>query len=228
MTDLDAVIFDLDGLLLESEEVWDEAKRRLVSKRGGLWAPEATQTMLGMSSTEWAAYMRDGLGVPLGTGEISAEVVRTMGELYERDLPVLPGAPEAVERIAARWPLALASSSNREIIDLVLETAGWRVHFGATVSSEEVERGKPAPDVYLAAARQLGADPRLCVAVEDSGPGIASAASAGLAVIAVPNAGFPPAPEALERAAVVLDSLHDLTPATVEHAAGRAEREESR
>ena len=227
MVEVEAVIFDLDGLLLESEQVWDEAKRRLVSERGGRWNEAATQTMLGMSSTEWAVYMRDGLGVPLPAAEISAEVVRIMGELYERELPVLPGAAEAVGRIAARWRLGLASSSNREIIDLVLETSGWKRHFEATVSSEEVERGKPAPDVYLETARRLGAAPGGCVAVEDSGPGIGSAAAAGLAVVAVPNAGFPPAPDALDRAALVLDSLHDLTPAAVERAAGRPQREET-
>ena len=226
MVEIEAVIFDLDGLLLESEQVWDEAKRRLVSERGGSWTEEATQAMLGMSSTEWAAYMRDGLGVPLGPEEISSEVVRIMGELYERELPVLPGAAEAVGRIAARWRLGLASSSNREIIDLVLETAGWKEQFEATVSSEEVKRGKPAPDVYLEAARRLGANSGRCVAIEDSGPGIGSAAAAGLAVIAVPNAGFPPSADALDRAALVLDSLHDLTQTAVEHAAGRAEREE--
>jgi HAD superfamily hydrolase (TIGR01509 family) len=226
MADADAVIFDLDGLLLESEQVWDEAKRRLVSERGGRWAPEATQTMLGMSSTEWAIYMRDALGVPLDAAQISAEVVRIMGELYERELPVLPGAGEAVERIAARWPLGLASSSNREIIDTVLEAAGWTAHFQASVSSEEVDHGKPAPDVYLEAARRLDAAPGRCVAVEDSAPGISSAAAAGLAVIAVPNASFPPDTDALDRAAVVLESLHDLSPATVERSTGLVEREE--
>jgi HAD superfamily hydrolase (TIGR01509 family) len=227
MADPEAVIFDLDGLLLESEQVWDEAKRRLVSERGGRWAPEATQTMLGMSSTEWAIYMRDGLGVPLDPAQISAEVVRIMGELYERELPVLPGAGDAVARLAARWPVGLASSSNREIIDTVLETAGWTADFQASVSSEEVDRGKPAPDVYLEAARRLDAAPGRCVAVEDSAPGINSAAAAGLAVIAVPNASFPPDADALDRAAVVLDSLHDLSPATVEQSVGHVEREES-
>ena len=224
---VEAVIFDLDGLLLESEQVWDQAKRRLVRERGGAWTGEASQRMLGMSSPEWAAYMREALGVPLGAEEISAEVVRIMCELYGRELPVLPGASEAVARLAGRWPLGLASSSNREIIDLVLETAGWKGEFAATVSSEEVKRGKPAPDVYLEAAQRLGVAPRCCVAIEDSGPGIGSAAAAGLPVVAVPNAGYPPGADALGHASAVLRSLHELKPAVVEEAAGRHEREET-
>lgn len=228
MAGVQAVIFDLDGLLLESEQVWDAAKRRLVDERGGRWTGEASQRMLGMSSPEWAAYMRDRLGVPLEVAEISAEVVRIMGELYGRELPILPGAAEAVRRLAERWPLGLASSSNREIIDLVLATAGWKCLFAATVSSEEVERGKPAPDVYVETARRLGVAPQRCVAIEDSGPGIGSAAAAGVAVIAVPNAGYPPEADALDVAASVLGSLHDLGPAVVEQAASLHTRQETK
>ena len=222
MAGVEAVVLDLDGLLLESEQVWDAAKRRLVRERGGHWTDQASQRMLGMSSPEWAAYMRDGLGVPLTVDDISAEVVRIMAELYARQLPILPGAAEAVGRLAEHWPLGLASSSNREVIDLVLERTDWSGQFAAAVSSEEVPRGKPAPDVYLKAARRLGGAPERCVAIEDSAPGIHSAAEAGLAVIAVPNAAYPPGPDALERAAVVLDSLHDLTPTVVEAARPQA------
>jgi len=220
---VEAVVFDLDGLLLDSERAWSNAKRRLTDERGGRWRDEATGAMLGMSSPEWAAYMRAELGVPLSEGEINAEVVRLMMERYARDLPLLPGAGEAVSRLAARWPLGLASSSNREIIDHVLERAGWREHFKVTVSSEEVERGKPAPDVYVEALRRLSVPPERAVAVEDSGPGISSAAAAGLAVVAIPNAEFPPAATALARAAVVLSSLADLDPAAIT-AAGQAAR----
>ena len=225
---VDAVIFDLDGLLLESEQVWDAATRTLVPALGGRWTGEASQRMLGMSSPEWAAYMRDALGVPLGLAQISGEVVRIMGELYGRELPVLPGAAEAVRRLAGRWPLGLASPSNREIIDLVLETAGWKAMFTATVSSEEVERGKPAPDVYLEAARRLRVAPERCVAIEDSAPGIRSGATAGLGVVAVPNAGYSPEARVVALAAVVLDSLDELTPAVVEEAARGGRRKEAK
>ncbi|MDX6648665.1 MAG: hypothetical protein QOJ97_616 [Solirubrobacteraceae bacterium] len=212
---VEAVVFDLDGLLLDSERAWSDAKRRLTREHGGRWKDEATGAMLGMSSPEWAAYMRSELGVPLAEDEINAEVVRLMVEGYERELPLLPGAGEAVERLAARWPLGLASSSNREIIDHVLSAAGWSEAFAVTVSSEEVERGKPAPDVYVEAVRRLSVDPGRAVAVEDSGPGISSAAAAGLAVVAIPNAEFPPAVALLAQARVVLSSLVDLDPAAI-------------
>jgi HAD superfamily hydrolase (TIGR01509 family) len=206
----DAVIFDLDGLLLESEQVWNAAKRQLTEERGGTWTDEAERAMLGMSSTEWSRYMRDELSVPLEPEEISAGVVDLLAGLYRRDLPLLPGADEAVRGLAERWRLGLASSSNREIIDLVLERTGWAELFGVAVSSEEVERGKPAPDVYLEASRRLEAAPERCVAIEDSSAGIRSAHAAGTSVVAIPNRAYPPEPDDLELADVVLERLDDL------------------
>lgn len=216
-----AVVFDLDGVLVDSEHVWDASRRELVAETGGAWTDEATQAMLGMSSKEWPVYVRDELRVPLSAEEINAEVVGRMRAHYAAGLPLLPGAQAAVTRLAAAFPLGLASSSNREIIDLVLETAGLTALFRATVSSEEVPSGKPAPDVYLACAKRLGADPTACVAIEDSTNGILSAAAAGLAVIALPNPHFPPEQEALVRAADAISSLDELTAARVRAAAGR-------
>jgi HAD superfamily hydrolase (TIGR01509 family) len=212
----DAVIFDLDGLLLESEQVWNAAKARLTRDRGGRWRPEAQHAMLGMSSVEWSRYMHDELGVPLSAPEISGEVVSLISAEYERELPLLPGADEAVRRIGGRWPLGLASSSNREIIDMVLRRTGWSELFSAAVSSEEVERGKPAPDVYLEAARRLRERPERCCAVEDSSVGMRAAQAAGMLVIAIPNRAYPPEPGALATANVVLDSLQDLDPDAIE------------
>ena len=212
----DAVIFDLDGLLLESEQVWNAAKERLTRERGGRWRPEAQHAMLGMSSPEWSRYMHDELGVPLSPPEISDEVVSLMSEEYERELPLLPGAEEAVRRIGGRWPLGLASSSNREIIDVVLRRTGWSELFSATVSSEEVERGKPAPDVYLEAARRLRVSPGRCCAVEDSSVGIRAAQAGGMMVVAIPNRAYPPEDGALADANVVLGSLQDLDPDAIE------------
>ena len=139
-----------------------------------------------------------------------------MLDRYEQQVPLIDGALEAVRRIAARWPLGLASSSNRELIDRALEVSGLAPYFRATVSSEEVERGKPAPDVYLEAARRLGVEPPSCAAVEDSANGIRSAHTAGMRVVAIPNAAYPPGEQALALADVVLDSLHDLTPEAIE------------
>jgi HAD superfamily hydrolase (TIGR01509 family) len=209
---IEAVVFDLDGLLLDSEQVWDEVREVLVRERGGRWHERAQADMMGMSSPEWSRYMHDELGLAEPPEEISAEVVRRMVERYRERLPLIDGAVEAVERLAARWPLGLASSSNRELIDLALEVAGLARFFRVTVSSEEVARGKPAPDVYLEAARRLRVDPRVCAAIEDSRSGILSARASGMRVIAIPNRHFPPGEEALAAADVALGSLAELTP----------------
>jgi HAD superfamily hydrolase (TIGR01509 family) len=211
-----AVIFDLDGVLIDSEERWARAKEELVRETGGRWKPEASHAMLGMSSPEWSRYLHEELGVPLAPEEINDAVVERMLEDYRRDLPLIAGARDAVLRLAARWPLALASSSNREVIDVVLEASGLADAFAATVSSEEVARGKPAPDVYLEAAARLGVDPGDAVAIEDSTNGLLAARAARMVVVAIPNRAFPPSDEALAAADAVLGSISELTPAVIE------------
>jgi HAD superfamily hydrolase (TIGR01509 family) len=210
-----AVVFDLDGLLLDSEHLWDEAREALARERGGRWHDQAQRDMMGMSSPEWSRYMHERIGLDESPEEISAEVVGRMEALYHEQLPLLPGAREAVERLAARWPLGLASSSNRPLINLALELSGLAKLFRATVSSEEVARGKPAPDVYLETARRLEVDPTRMAAIEDSHNGIRAAAAAGMNVVAIPNKRFPPDEEAVAEADVVLDSLDELTPEAV-------------
>jgi HAD superfamily hydrolase (TIGR01509 family) len=217
----DAVVFDLDGLLLDTEQVWDEVRETLARERGGRWHERAQADMMGMSSQEWSGYMHEELGVPNPPEEINRLVVERMQERYREELPLVDGAVEAVRRIGARWPLGLASSSNRPVIDLALELMGVGDLFRATVSSEEVERGKPAPDVYLEAARRLGVAPERVVAVEDSAAGIRSATAAGMHVIAIPNLHFPPPDDALALADPVLKSLDELTPDAVESASSR-------
>jgi HAD superfamily hydrolase (TIGR01509 family) len=206
-----AVIFDLDGVLVDSETVWDEARQQVVTCHGGQWRPEATREMMGMSSTEWATYLRDELGVRLDPDAISDEVVRLVQEQYADRLPLLPGAVETVRNIATHWRLGLASSFPRLVIDLVLEGSALGPMFAVTVSSEEVARGKPAPDVYLEAARRLGVAPEQCVAIEDSTNGIRAGLAAGMAVIAVPTTLFPPDDAVLDQASVVVGGLGDVT-----------------
>jgi HAD superfamily hydrolase (TIGR01509 family) len=212
---IDAIVFDLDGVIVDSEHVWDEAREALAKERGGRWHENAQRDMMGMSSVEWSRYMHDTIGLAEPPEEISAEVVRRLKAIYREELPIFPGAPEAVERLAAEWPLAVASSSNRPLIDLVLELSGLARHFRATVSSEEVPRGKPAPDVYEEAARRLGVDPKRCAAVEDSENGIRSARAAGMRVIAIPNPRYPPGDEALALADEILDGIADLDGASI-------------
>jgi HAD superfamily hydrolase (TIGR01509 family) len=217
----DAVIFDLDGVLADSEQLWNQAKRELVQDAGGHWPEQAPRDMMGMSSPEWSAYMRDELGVPLDPETINRQVVEHMEALYRERLPLLPGAVDSVRAIGAVWPVGLASSSNREIIDLFLAESGLRDAFTATVSSEEVQRGKPAPDVYLEAARRLSVAPARCVAVEDSSNGLRSAHAAGMRVIGVPNQHYPPEPDALELAAGVVRGIGELTPELIRHLPAR-------
>jgi HAD superfamily hydrolase (TIGR01509 family) len=217
---VEAVVFDLDGVILDTEQLWDEVREELAHERGGRWSERAQADMMGMSSLEWSRYMHDVVGLAEPPEEINREVVGRMLDRYARRLPLIDGAVAAVERLAAHWPLGLASSSNRELIDRALEVSGLVSKFGATVSSEEVERGKPAPDVYLEAAARLRVVARQCAAIEDSGNGIRSADSAGMRVVAIPNAAFPPPADVLELADVVLTSIADLRPETIDVSEG--------
>jgi HAD superfamily hydrolase (TIGR01509 family) len=213
---IEAVVFDLDGVIVDSEHVWDAAREILARERGGHWHERAQMDMMGMSSTEWSRYMHDVIGLQDPPEEISSEVVRRLEATYREELPLIDGASEAVARLAQTWPLAVASSSNRPIIDLVLELSGLDRFYRATVSSEEVQHGKPSPDVYLEAALRLGVDPEHTVAVEDSHNGILSAKAGGMRVVAIPNRRYLPGEGALAEADVVLEDISELTPDAVE------------
>lgn len=208
---VDAVVFDLDGVLVDSEPVWESVRRAFVAERRGRWLPDTQRRLMGMSTAEWSRYLSAELGVGLPPAEVAGAVIGRMVARYDERLPLLPGAVEAVRRLAEGWPLGLASSSPRRLIDAVLERAGLAGCFAATVSTEEMARGKPAPDVYLAATERLTVAPARCAAVEDSSNGLRSAAAAGVRVIAVPRPEFPPDPDALALATRTLDGLDELT-----------------
>ena len=211
----EAVVFDLDGVLVDSDHIWHEVREGLARERGGRWTDHSEADMMGMSSTEWSQYLHDVVGLPQAPQELNDEVVRRMLARYEVELPLIGGAADAVQRLASSFRLAVASSSNRELIDGVLAAAGLAEHFEVTVSSEEAARGKPSPDVYLEAARRLGLDPAACTAIEDSANGIRAAHAAGMRVIAIPNRRYPPAPDALGLADEVVGSVAELSPALV-------------
>jgi HAD superfamily hydrolase (TIGR01509 family) len=216
---LAAVVFDLDGVLVDTEPIWAAARRELTIASGGRWTADAATAMLGMSGPEWAAYLHDELGVPLSPAEIRRTVVEAVLRRVAAGVPVIDGAPAAVRTLAERWPLALASSADRTVIDAVLRAIGLADRFRATVSSEEAGRGKPAPDVYLAAAEALDVEPSAAVAVEDSPNGMRAAKAAGMALIAIPKPGTDAEQMAREPADVVLRTIAELTPAAVEQAA---------
>jgi HAD superfamily hydrolase (TIGR01509 family) len=212
---IEAVVFDLDGVLIDSEPVWERVRRRVVAAHGGHWDPGTQGRLMGMSTGEWSRYLSEDLGVALTPEEVARTVIAAMADAYRERLPLLPGAAEAVTRIGERWPLGLASSSPASLIETVLDAASLRAAFAAVLSTEEVARGKPAPDAYLAVAARLGVRPQACAAVEDSSNGLRSAAAAGYQVIAVPRPEYPPAPDALRAARAVLPGLAELTPAVI-------------
>jgi HAD superfamily hydrolase (TIGR01509 family) len=212
---IEAVVFDMDGVLIDSEPVWERVRRKFVADHGGRWAEDAQDRMMGMSTAEWSAYMSEDFGLRLPPAQVAELVIAAMAAEYQAHLPLLPGAVESVRSLSARWPLAVASSAPKSLIEAVLDASALRPAFAAAVSSEEVTRGKPAPDVYLEATRRLGVPPAASAAVEDSANGLRSAAAAGLTVIAVPRPEYPPAEDAIKQARVVLGSLTSLTPEVV-------------
>jgi HAD superfamily hydrolase (TIGR01509 family) len=212
---IDAVVFDLDGVIVDSEPIWDEVREGYIREHGGRYDDEAQRAMMGMSSTEWSQHIHDELGVDIRPEQINADVVELMAVRYREHLPLIRGAREAVERMACSFPCGLASSSNRQLIDVVLELAELTEFFRATVSSEEVTRGKPAADVYIEVARRLDVAPQVCTAIEDSHAGIRSAKAAGMRVVAIPNPHYPPDEDALAAADVVLESVAELAVETV-------------
>ncbi|MFI5926395.1 HAD family hydrolase [Micromonospora sp. NPDC051543] len=213
---VDAVVFDLDGVIVDSEPVWEEVRRAYVAAHGGAWQPDTQRRLMGMSTGEWAHYLSGELGVRRTAAQVADEVVREMAQRYTEHVPLIDGADDVVRRLAARWPLGLASSSPTRLIAAALEATGLTDAFGATLSTEETERGKPAPDVYLSVAQRLGVDPARCAAVEDSSNGVRSAAAAGMRVVAVPHASYAIEPDAAALAAVTLGSIGELTPQLID------------
>jgi HAD superfamily hydrolase (TIGR01509 family) len=218
---IQAVVFDLDGVLIDSEPVWEQVRRGLVAERGGHWVPDAQRRIMGMSTPEWARYLSEDLGVGLPPDEVAREVIDRMAARYTEHVPLMDGAVDAVHRIAARWPLGVASSSPPRLIEVVLRSAGLRSCFSVVMSTEQVAHGKPAADIYLAVTAKLGCPPPDCAAVEDSANGLRSAAAAGLRVIAIPQPRYPPGPDALAQASLVLPSLAALTTVAISALAPR-------
>ncbi|MFR9731726.1 HAD family hydrolase [Saccharopolyspora sp. MS10] len=206
-----AVVFDMDGVLVESEHLWERMWARFAAARGATWTLEQTRQVQGMSAPEWAAFLAAFSGAAESVADTERLVVDDMiAALDAGEIELLPGAERMVEEVSARAPIALASSAPRRVIDAVLDRHALTSGFSATVSSAEVPHGKPSPDVYLAAARELGPAPADCLAVEDSGNGLRAAAAAGMTVLAIPNRDYPPAASALAVASFVARDLDEV------------------
>lgn len=211
-----AVIFDLDGVIVDSEIWWHQERVAWAIDLGLTWSEADSRAVMGANSRGWARIMRERLGLdPALEPSIQADIVRRMVGRYRGATPEIPGAIEAVRRIAADWPVAIASSAHRDVIDAALRSSGLGELVPIIVSSDEVEHGKPAPDVYLEAARQLGVPALSCLVVEDSINGVKAGLSAGMTVVLVPNASVPPDPAAADLASLVLERLADLDPSAL-------------
>jgi HAD superfamily hydrolase (TIGR01509 family) len=218
---VDAVIFDLDGVIVDSEPVWEEVRRAYVTDHGGTWQPDSQKRLMGMSTREWARYLSGELGVARPAEQVAADVIDQMVARYDKHLPLIPGADEVVHKLAERWTLGLASSSPQRLIDATLAAADLTEAFSAALSSEAVPNGKPAPDIYLAVAKRLSAEPGQVVAIEDSSNGVRAAHNAGMKVVAVPHERYPLDRDAAARPVRTLPHVTDLT-VDVIVAAGRA------
>jgi HAD superfamily hydrolase (TIGR01509 family) len=217
-----AVIFDLDGVIVDSEIWWDEVRQRFAAERDRAWGEDDRLAVMGANSRGWRRIMRDRLALDEPEEGIERAIVDgVVARFAAEGAPIIEGAADAVRRIADRWPVAIASSAHREVIDAALRSVGLTEHLPVIVSSDEVEHGKPEPDVYLEAARRLGVTPERCLVIEDSYNGVRAGRNAGMTVVLVPNGSIPPAEGTHELADLVLDSLADLDPGVI-RAAGRA------
>ena len=214
---LPAVIFDLDGVIVDSEIWWHEERAGWAADRGLVWTETDTRAVMGANSHGWARITRERLQLPAESeSAIEDDVVRRVVARYSDGPPAIPGAIDAVRRIARNHPVAIASSAHRAVIDAALRATGLAADLPIAVSSDEVEHGKPAPDVYLEAARRLGVSPDSCLVVEDSINGVRAGLAAGMTVVLVPNASVPPDPGAYALAHVVIGALAELDPDAVE------------
>ncbi len=204
---IEAIIFDMDGLLVDSEPYWDNARSIMAAESGVKWNEDDHKAVMGVSTPEWVNYMIERLGLKLPPKSVEERIIGTMAGLYNQRIPFLPGAVEVVSSAAKHFTTALASGSPRSLIDTVTNSPALKGKFDLILSGDQFARGKPAPDIYLGAAEQLNLKPSQCACIEDSGSGILAGHSAGMKVIAVPDARFPPAAEHLARASIVLNSL---------------------
>ena len=211
-----AIIFDLDGVLVDSEIWWDEVRQDFRGGAGEGWTTDDRAAVMGKNSLGWARVMRDRLDLDEPLEAIVDEVVDAMLARFEaHGAPLIDGAVTTVRRLAATYPLGVASSAHPRVIEAALRTSGLADAFRAVTSSDEVEHGKPDPDVYLLAAERLGVAPDACLVVEDSLNGVLAGRAAGMTVVLVPNAAVPPAAGAREAADVCLEAIAGLDPSTI-------------
>ena len=204
---IEAVIFDMDGVIVDSEEYWWQSRVEFAEKRGLTWSFDDQRSAMGRSTIEWARVMQERLALDMPLEAIMREVIAGINARLEARLPVLPGAVEAVQASAAAYPVALASGSPTSVIREVMKLTGLDQVFRFTVFGDDMQNGKPDPEIYLTTAQKLGVDPARCLGIEDSGNGLRALKAAGMYAIAVPSPGFPLSDDLLALADRTLGSL---------------------
>ena len=208
---IQAVIFDMDGVLVDSEHYWIQSRQEFAQAHGRTWTPEMQQQVMGRSTAAWARVMREQLELDLPAEAIMDGIVGRVIAHYERELPLMPGALEAVRLAASAYRIALASGSPTAIIERVLDLTGLDSVFEHVLYGDDFEHGKPAPDIYLETARRLGLLPAECVGIDDSGNGVRALKAAGMYAIAAPSPGFPLPADILALADAHLAALTDFS-----------------
>jgi HAD superfamily hydrolase (TIGR01509 family) len=212
---IQALCFDLDGVLVDTEPIWERVRRRYAEEHGGRWSDDLQARMMGVQTRDWSRELSDAIGGRIGPQAVALEITADLAGEYRRHLPVIEGAVPAVRRLAESFRLGLVSGSPASLIGLVLELTDLAGCFEVAMSADEVEHGKPEPDPYVGLALRLQVAPGSCVAVEDSANGIRSAMAAGMRVVAIPRGKHRPAPEVLQLADRTLESINELTPSLV-------------
>ena len=216
MNESQAVVFDMDGVIVDSGEVWQRIISELFIDYGFSLSDLSRDAFAGGdNSWQWASYLRQTVGIPLGEQQIIDRVIASLLTTFEKNISLLQGARETIACLADCYPVALASSSPRPVIAFILERTGLLRHFTTWISSDDVSRGKPMPDVYLEACYQLNMRPECCVAVEDSRAGIRAAKAARMKVIAIPQPLLPLDQDTLDLADKTLDSISCLRSDTI-------------
>jgi mannitol-1-/sugar-/sorbitol-6-/2-deoxyglucose-6-phosphatase len=208
---IQAVVFDMDGVLIDSEGYWFEVRSEFAAARGKSWSMDDQYQAMGRSTRSWAEVMQKRLNLDMSLDDIIDDLRIRLLERYERHMPILPGAIEAVHLSASAYRVALASGSPTWVIQRVVQLTGLDKVFQAVIYGDDMVHGKPAPDIYLEAARRLDVLPRDSLGIEDSANGIRSLKAAGMVALAVPSPSFPLPDEIVKMVDLTLPSLEHFT-----------------
>ena len=216
---IEAVIFDMDGVLVDSEVYWAKSREEFAQDMGKVWTDDDQRLAMGQSTIGWAKVMKERLQPEMTVDEIIIDMKKRVIAHYEERMPTRPGALEAVKLASKHYRVGLASGSPTEIIKSVLSLTGLDQIFEIMIYGDDIPNGKPAPDIYIEAMKQLGVNPAVTIGIEDSANGIRALKAAGMYAIAAPSPGFPLPVEIVEMSDAIIHSMEDFSTQLV-HAIG--------